>query len=101
MNCTAEQTVNLLAKGFTADELDAQPYLYVSGRTFSDLGVGQNRYETGHTRMFVYCYGANGAELKNIELQKLNKIFRIQNLQFLEDFLLKYFRCQILVKYHL
>lgn len=72
MNCTAEQTVNLLAKGFTADELDAQPYLYVSGRTFSDLGVGQNRYETGHTRMFVYCYGANGAELKNIELQDVS-----------------------------
>ena len=72
MNCTAEQTVNLLAKGFTADELDAQPYLYVSGRTFSDLGVGQNRYKTGHTRMFVYCYGANGAELKNIELQDVS-----------------------------
>ena len=72
MNCTAEQTVNLLAKGFTADELDAQPYLYVSGRTFSDLGVGQDRYETGHTRMFVYCYGANGAELKNIELQDVS-----------------------------
>lgn len=72
MNCTAEQTVNLLAKGFTADELDAQPYLYVSGRTFSDLGVGHNRYETGHTRMFVYCYGANGAELKNIELQDVS-----------------------------
>lgn len=72
MNCTAEQTVNLLAKGFTTEELDAQPYLYVSGRTFSDLGVGQNRYETGHTRMFVYCYGANGAELKNIELQDVS-----------------------------
>ena len=72
MNCTAEQMVNLLAKGFTADELDAQPYLYVSGRTFSDLGVGQDRYETGHTRMFVYCYGANGAELKNIELQDVS-----------------------------
>ena len=72
MNCTAEQTVNLLAKGFTADELDAQPYLYVSGRTFSDLGVGQDRYETGHTRMFVYCYDANGAELKNIELQDVS-----------------------------
>lgn len=72
MNCTAEQTVNLLAKGFTADELDAQPYLYVSGRTFSDLGVGQNRYKTGHTRMFVYCYGANGTELKNIELQDVS-----------------------------
>ena len=72
MNCTAEQTVNLLAKGFTADELDAQPYLYVSGRTFSDLGVGQNRYKTGHTRMFVYCYGANGAELKNFELQDVS-----------------------------
>lgn len=72
MNCTAEQTVNLLAKGFTADELDAQPYLYVSGRTFSDLGLGQDRYKTGHTRMFVYCYGANGAELKNIELQDVS-----------------------------
>ena len=72
MNCTAEQTVNLLAKGFTTEELDAQPYLYVSGRTFSDLGVGQDRYETGHTRMFVYCYGANGAELKNIELQDVS-----------------------------
>ncbi len=72
MNCTADQTVNLLAKGFTADELDAQPYLYISGRTHSDLGLGQNRDQIGHTRMFAYCYDINGTQLSKIEIQDLS-----------------------------
>ena len=72
MNCSAEQTVNFVEKGFTAEELDNQPYIYVSGRAYSDLGVGQNRYETGYTRLWTYCYAEDGTELAKLEMHNVS-----------------------------
>ena len=66
---TAQQTVDLLEQGFTEEELDDQPYLYASGRTYSVLVFGQSTVTEGYTRMYVYCYDRNGAELQKIELQ--------------------------------
>lgn len=65
-----EQTVDLLANGFTEEELDAQPYLYASGRTYSILVFGTSTSTPqGRTLMCVYCYDSNGNELQKIELQ--------------------------------
>ena len=72
MNCSAEQTVNFVEKGFTVEELDNQPYIYVSGRAYSDLGVGQNRYETGYTRLWTYCYAEDGTELAKLEMHNVS-----------------------------
>ena len=72
MNCSAEQTVNFVEKGFTVEELDNQPYIYVSGRAYSDLGVGQNRNKTGYTRLWTYCYAEDGTELAKLEMHNVS-----------------------------
>ena len=72
MNCSAEQTVNFVEKGFTVEELDNQPYIYVSGRAYSDLGVGQNRNQTGYTRLWTYCYAEDGTELAKLEMHNVS-----------------------------
>ena len=72
MNCSAEQIVNFVEKGFTVEELDNQPYIYVSGRAYSDLGVGQNRNKTGYTRLWTYCYAEDGTELAKLEMHNVS-----------------------------
>lgn len=59
--CKMDQTVNLLTSGFTAEELDAKPYLIISGRYYS-------YYSYRNISIKAYALNESGDTLQTITL---------------------------------
>ncbi len=70
------QTVNLLDIGFTAEQLDASPYLQVSARSSSLRDFNAPGYSGGLTKIIVYCLGEDKDQdqdtIATITLQELS-----------------------------